>query len=323
VLSIRDIDHLLLIDPFVDRLVHDGPGLILVAGLESRTLVDTPHLHPSGRTGIFRILVRQVLEANPTLKASVIAESREVFRVPRRLFGRVHFEKVESLADSAEIISVTARLRPGLLVVDQALPGNVDAMLQAARRGAQVMAQIDTAFRGPDILPVLRSWGVSRDSLAGLTWIITLQRVPILCDCKTQAPAHPDLLRTIHNRYPHLEIDPSIPYYQSSGCQQCEHTGRRNEVTTFDFYHAGQEPIPNQVSQLPLEAYMLGLAQNGYIPLDDLLSLDRDHLEHIYQLLAHSERTLVETRGSLERKMIELEAANRVLHSRTQELVSL
>lgn len=322
-LSLRDIFHLPLIDPLVDCLVHDGPGLILVAGLESHTAVDMPHLHPSGRTGIFRILVRQVLEANPTLKASVIAESRDVFRVPRRLVGRVHYETVDSLSDSAEIINVTANMRPGLLVIDQALPGNLDAMLQAARHGARVMAQIDTVSRGPDILRVLRSWGASGDSLAGLNWIITLQRIPSLCDCRKPVTPADSLLQALRNRYPHLEIDPSASYYGPYGCRQCEHTGRRNEVTAFDFYHAGREPIASQLSQLPLESYLLGLAQIGNIPLEDLLNLDRYHLDYIYQLLAHSERTLEETRGYLERKVIELEAANRVLHNRTQELVSL
>ncbi len=322
-ISLRDIFHLPLIDPLVDQLVHDGPGLILVAGLESQTAMTVPHLYPSGRTGIFRIFVRQVLEANPTLKASVIAESRDAFRVPRRLYGRVHFETVDSLADSAEIISVTAGLRPGLLVVDQALPGNMEAMLRAAARGIRVMAQIDTVFRGSDILRVLRNWGLNSDHLESLTWIVSLQRVPTLCDCKRLAVPDKNLLQAIHRRYPYLEIDPSASFCEPDGCQQCEHTGWRNEITAFDFYHADSEFIPSQTQLLPLESYLLGLAENGYSPLSDLLSIDRDHLEHIYQLLVHSERTLVSTRGSLERKIIELEAANRVLRNRTQELVSL
>jgi sigma-B regulation protein RsbU (phosphoserine phosphatase) len=197
------------------------------------------------------------------------------------------------------------------------------AMLQAARRGIRVMAQIDTAFRGPQVLRVLQNWGVEVDHLTGSIWIVSLQRISTLCDCKRQATPDAALLQALHSRYPHLEIDPCASFYQVGGCQQCEHTGRRNEVTAFDFYHAGSESIPCQTSLLPLETYLLGLAETGYISLDDLLNIDRDHLEHIYQLLVHSERTLVETRSSLERKIVELEAANRVLRNRTQELVSL
>jgi sigma-B regulation protein RsbU (phosphoserine phosphatase) len=68
---------------------------------------------------------------------------------------------------------------------------------------------------------------------------------------------------------------------------------------------------------------MLGLAGQGSIPLSDLLHIESDQLQHTYHLLTASERALAESKSTLERKIVELEAANRVLKNRTEELVSL
>jgi sigma-B regulation protein RsbU (phosphoserine phosphatase) len=68
---------------------------------------------------------------------------------------------------------------------------------------------------------------------------------------------------------------------------------------------------------------MLGLAEQGLIPLRDLLHIEQGQQKRTYQMLTATERALSDSRSSLERKIVELETANRVLKNRTAELVSL
>lgn len=112
-LSLRDFFHLPQVDPLIDQLTQDVPGLVLVAGMDSRPHVDPAGFTPSGRGGIFRILVRQILESDTALKATVVAESRDAFRVPRSLYRRVGFKIVKSPGGYAECIRALAQLRPG------------------------------------------------------------------------------------------------------------------------------------------------------------------------------------------------------------------
>lgn len=178
-------------------LIRDDSGMVLVAGLAPLVYMDAPHFHPSGRTGNFHILVRQILEANPTLQVSVVAESRDSFRAPRHLQRRVHFVKVDSVKDLAKKIPLSANLWPDLLIVDQIFLENVHATLQAVQNGMQVINQIDTVLRGPDVLQIIQSLGISGESLRGLGWIVTLERIPILCDCKSSVSTKTVLVSAI------------------------------------------------------------------------------------------------------------------------------
>jgi sigma-B regulation protein RsbU (phosphoserine phosphatase) len=323
VLSLRDFFHLPQVDPIIDQLIQDGQGLILVAGMDLRVHADPARFTSSGRSGIFRILVRQILESDDVLKATVVAESRDAFRVPRSFYRRVNFELVGSLEDYAKCLSRIAQQRPGLLVVDRLIPENAAAILEAAQNGVRVISQIDTVFRGAELPRALLEWGIPRGRFSGLRWVVAMQRILMLCDCKRPAPPDEIVTDAIQRRYPHLKINSKGEYFVPVGCDDCIHTGRRNEITAFDFYRANPNEHLNQPSLLPLETYMLGLAKNGYIPISDLLRIESDQLHHTYQILTTSERNLAETKMTLERKVIELETANKVLRNRTQELVSL
>jgi serine phosphatase RsbU (regulator of sigma subunit) len=57
--------------------------------------------------------------------------------------------------------------------------------------------------------------------------------------------------------------------------------------------------------------------------LDDLLDVENDHLRRTYQLLTTSEQALTQANAELNRKLVELEASNRVLVQRTEVLMSL
>jgi hypothetical protein len=95
-LSLRDFFHLPQVDPIIEQITHESSGLILVAGMDARAHADSAQIIPSGRAGIFRILVRQILEENPRLQATVVAENREALRVPRNLRRRVDFQLVDA-----------------------------------------------------------------------------------------------------------------------------------------------------------------------------------------------------------------------------------
>jgi sigma-B regulation protein RsbU (phosphoserine phosphatase) len=325
-LTLRDLFHLPQVDPILQQFKEEETGLTVVAGIDPRAHVQTGAASPfpaSGRAGIFRILVRELLEANASLKATIIAESRDALRVPRGMRRRVHFEVVSSEEECQAVLASIAPYQRGLLVVDRLTPQNATAVLAAAQEGSRAIAQMDTVFRGAEVARALLSWGVPRSRLNGLRWVIAMDRGTVLCDCKRPADADPELATAIQRRYPHLAVDRSRPYFQEGGCKDCEHTGRRNEITAFDFFRTDPDMGFENSSLFPLEAYLLGLAEDGYIPLSDLLRIESDQLHRTYQLLTASEAALSDAKSTLERKVVELEAANRVLRSRTEELVSL
>ncbi len=322
-LSLRDFFHLPQVDPLIDQITHESTGLILVVGMDLLDHIDPLQYIPSGRMGIFRIMVRQILEQNPKLSTSVIAKSRNVLRVPHSLRRRVSFELIDLTTGYNELIPAITQLHPGLLVVDQLSPENAALVLAAAHDGALVITQIDTVFRGVEITSTLHEWGVPDDHLCGLRWVITVQRIPKLCECKRAMLPEPSVVEAIHRHYPNLEIDTEHEYYVPGVCEECEYTGRHNEITAFDFYQADRDRSLTDSSVLPLEAYILSLAEQGIIPLKDLLHIESDQRQRTYQLLTASELALAETRSILDRKILELETANRVLQNRTAELVSL
>ncbi len=322
-LSLRDFFHLQLVDPYINRLIQAEPGLILIAGMDPRPNTDPAKVLPSGRAGIFRILIRQILEANPRLQATIVAENRNALRVSRHLRRRVSYELVSNRTGYTDLIPAIAHLRPGILVVDKLTPENATVILTAAQNGVCVISQMDTILRGEAINRELLDWGLPRGRLTGLGWVVAMQRIPALCTCKYASLAAPDLIQSIYQRYPHLKIDPTTPFFKRSGCTKCDHSGNHNEISAFDFFYTGARPSDENPASLPLENYLLGLAEKGQIPLEDLLRIETDQLYRTYQLLTHSERSLAEAKSTLERKVLELESANRVLHNRTEELISL
>jgi sigma-B regulation protein RsbU (phosphoserine phosphatase) len=324
-LSLSDFFHLPQVDPIIEQLTHDGPGLIVVTGMDPRQHIDTrdpARFLPSGRAGIFRILVRHILEENPGLRATIVAKKREAMRVPRNLRRRVEFELVNATASYVDLIPAITHLHSGLLVVDQLSPENASVVLEAAQKGARIVSQMDTVFRGGEVVRALLEWDLPRGHLSGLRWVVAMQRIPMLCGCKRPVQPHTSVVEAIQRRYPHLKIEQG-DYFAAGNCETCEHSGRHNEITAFDFFLADPDRPFAQTSLLPLEAYMLGLAQQGTIPLTDLLRIESDQLHRTYNLLTTSEHVLAKTQTTLKRKIVELETANRVLRNRTEELVSL
>jgi sigma-B regulation protein RsbU (phosphoserine phosphatase) len=72
-----------------------------------------------------------------------------------------------------------------------------------------------------------------------------------------------------------------------------------------------------------MEAYILRLAASGRLPLEDFTNFETDQFRRTFQLLADREAALSTTNSALEGRLVELEAAHRVLQRRTNALVSI
>jgi sigma-B regulation protein RsbU (phosphoserine phosphatase) len=328
-LELRDFYYLPQIEPLVEQLVAGGPGLTVVAGLDPRHQA-APGVPggflPSGRPAIFRILMRQILVAHPGRRAVVVAESGDALRIPRAFRRRIELLVPGPSEKLGTAIARAAARRPDLLVVDRLCAESALPAFEAAKAGLRVLAQLDTIFRGAGIARHLVDLGVPRDLLGGLSWVVAVQRLATLCPhCKVPDPVDAERSADLSRRYSLPGLADGGTFYRPAGCAQCGYTGRAGDITAFDVYRAGPEvadPL-HQPSSLPLEAYMLGLAARGDLPLEDVLNLEAEQLRQTYRLLVLSEQAMDDARLALERRLAELEAANRVLHQRTEALISL
>jgi len=310
---------------FFEQLAASEPGLIVIAGLDPPTVTtETDGILPSGRSAIFRILIRHILTRQPTARAIVVTETKETLRVPRQLKHRVEWALVQPpYTYTGRITHATVR-RPELLVIDQLDAETAPVALQAAQSGIKVMAQMDTIFIGSGVVRQLLDLGVPRESLSSLAWVITVQRWAMLCPgCKQPeqpAAAHLDECR---HRYPRVPLEGT--FFRAGGCVSCNHTGRQGQMAVFDVFRAETDPeaMLGRPSLLPMQEYILRLAVLGHVPLDDAIYFEGDRLRRIYGLFASSERALAESNAILQRRLAELEAANKVLLQRTEALISL
>jgi serine phosphatase RsbU (regulator of sigma subunit) len=330
-LTLDDFFHLPELDTWVERMVGADQGLIIVAGFDpppGGASAEHAALLPSGRSTIFRILVRQILAAHTQARAIVVTENREAVRLPRGLYKRVRTYQVNPQLSYAGQIDEAVRQRPGLLAVDRLCSESAAALARAAGAGLRVLTQLDTVLRGADALRQGRELGLRSDSPAGSVWVLYAQRLAALCpECRHPVSATESQLGELRSRYPHLQDSKELmgSFFDARGCQSCHHTGRHGDVALFDIYRVGHDPaaLPRPGSLLSLEAYALRLASLGYLSLDDVIHLDADQLARLYGLLTASDIALKEATSALERRVVEIETANKVLRQRTEALVSL
>jgi sigma-B regulation protein RsbU (phosphoserine phosphatase) len=325
-LGLRDFFHLPQVDELVEQIVHEKSGLMVVAGLDARP-VPAEAVHggflPSGRTTIFRILVDEFLLADPSMHGIVVTEDKDGFRITRKLGRRLLVWPVQPPQTHAKRLTEAIGRRPNLLVIDRMTPETMPAALEAASKGLLVLSQLDSVFHGAGVARHLSGLGATRDQLENLTWVITVQRIAKLCQyCKQPSQPDPIQLEELVARYPEIK---SGPFYQARGCSKCDHTGRYGDVAVFDIFRADPKSADYfaQTSRLSIETYMLQLASSGQLPLEDIQQFDQDQLQRTFNMLVTREKALMDSNNELERKLIELEAANRVLEQRTQALFSL
>lgn len=317
-LELKDFIHLPDLDPLIGKLLADSSGLTIVAGLDPRPEVTRAAGVPaSGRATIFRILVRQILESQPETRAVVIVTEHGFLRVSRGLRRRV--EEVvaptpdERAAVLAQALEAAGDVPPRSLLVlehlDEALAGPV---LQAARAGRRILTQMETVARGEALARLLVSQGAARDDLAGLHWVLAVQRLPALCpQCRWEVQA-------LEHEMARLAQGTAGPFFRAAGCDVCQGTGRQDTIAAFDLYCRH-----DAACNLPLNAYLSHLAQSGHLALDDLLYPEDDELQRSYRLYAASERSLLDAQAAMQRRMAELESATRVAQQRTEALISL
>jgi serine phosphatase RsbU (regulator of sigma subunit) len=324
VIDLKDLSHLPQVDALIDQLVADGPGLVVVAGHDPSPAAAEGGFLPSGRAGLFRILMRQMLMAQPGSRALLVSDAAEPMRVPRELARRVVVQQPVPTQTVAERIHTAVMRRPDLLVIDPLNSDTTAAALQAARGGARVLAQVDSLLNGAGVLRQLLDLGAGPEQLSALTWVVSIQRLPTLCPtCKRPDDADAAHLADLQRRYP--RIDMTAAFAHADGCDQCGRTGQRGDVMAFDIFHA-TEPMPrllNQPSALALQDYLFDLAALGHLSLDDAIGFESERLRRTYALLAAGERDWAESRSALQRKLLEIETSNRVLQQRTEALISL
>jgi sigma-B regulation protein RsbU (phosphoserine phosphatase) len=293
-------------------------------------------------------------------KATASQPPHPQWRVPRSLRERMSVLSGRHPLTVAELIEQALQRRPSLLVLDQLDAESLPAVLAAVEQRPRLRAvtQLDTVYRGGGGIQHLLDLGADPKQLGGLSWIMTVQRLAALCPvCKRPAQVSDAQLERLHNladkfralNLPELISDEAFSggsYFEAAGCPVCHDSGRQRDVAVFDIFHAHPADFGMGIadvgekqdsaitdpqsamellelpSLLPMEAYVWYLAQRGQLALSDALYFEADQFRRTFNLLLASEQSLIETRSTLERKLAELEAANRVLQQRTRELVS-
>jgi serine phosphatase RsbU (regulator of sigma subunit) len=278
------------------------------------------------------------MSSNPDAKAIVISGEQGSLPGNREFRRRMSTWLVAPPYTYASRIEEALQQRPDLLIIDELSRESVSSALDAARDGLLVLTQFDTALWGAEVARQLLLLGASADQLAGLAWVFSVQRISRLCpSCRQAEPLDPARLEHLRRRYPHLlnqvdQLAATIPgegktgqIYGVGGCRHCNGTGRQGDAAVFDVFRStgGVESLDERLSLLPLEESVLYLISQGQLPLDDLFNLEADQVRRTYNLLTASGYALSDANTQLERKLAELEAANRVLLQRTEVLISL
>jgi serine phosphatase RsbU (regulator of sigma subunit) len=347
--SLRDFFHLPQLDSWVEQLAQGGPGLAVVAGLDSRagqlSLGEGSAqvgLLPSGRSAIFSILIDQVLTSQPEANCLVIARDDRAVRISRQFRRRMRVLTVEPPFTYAGRVKAAIEKPPGLLVLDRLDAETVLLALDAAWNGLFVLAPLDTVFYGPEVARHLLSLGAQPEHLPALRWVFSAQRLHTLCPhCKKLVSPNQEQrarLRALLPLYSNQDglqdlvsafsSPEKLELYQAEGCPHCQFGGRQGDAAVFDvFYNPLQIDSTTQLlprsSVLPIQAYITRLALLGHFSLDDFLDFEAEQFRRIGHALLAREALLADTITAHESKLAELEAANRVLEQRTRSLVSL
>jgi serine phosphatase RsbU (regulator of sigma subunit) len=329
-LELKDFIHLPQLAEWLGQMAAGGPGLTVVAGVDAHLSAGEPGVMiTSGRAAVFRVLLQQMMagenEGRP-VHAAVVTTDRDAVRLPRRLRRQVSYFPVTAAHSYRQQIQLALHRQPDLLVLDRLNAETASPALQAARDGRRVLAQCDTVYRGAGVAHHLLQLKVPAHLLPGLAWVVAVQRLAMLCShCKQSSPLDTAVAAKLAARIP--SYAPQKSCYRAPGCEQCRHSGRQGEVMAFDIFGAPPDANSDQLlaepSRLSLEEYVAGLAAEGYVAPEDVLQLDAGQFQRVYDLLSVSERRVADTNAALQRKVAELETANRLLQQRTEVLTSL
>lgn len=332
-LALRDIHHLPLLDRALERIWETRCGLILVTGWTPTTtkIPELTHsLLPSGRVMIFWVLVNEFLAAHPESRAVIVTRDRASARFSGRLKSQVAVSLVTQSHPYPVLIEAAARRRPELLVIDELRAENALPAFEAARRGQTVITQMNSLLSGAEVIRQLQAFQLDGTFLQGLDWIFSVERHPGLCPrCRQADPLAGATLSRLQQRFPHLKIagDEALTtvFYKAAGCPHCKGSGHSGEISVFDLCQTSPEYLedPSLPSQYSRQDYLLELARQGHVQLQDILSLDLEHRHRLFAMLESRDASIEESNSQLRRRLVELEAANLVLQLRTEQLISL
>jgi hypothetical protein len=239
-LSFRDFFHLPQLDPFVDRMLAEPAGLLVVAGLDPRpgiALGTGKGFLPSGRLALFGTLMDEILARSGTKKCIVLSRDKATVRVQRAFRRRVKLELFEGSLSHAEWIAGAAARHPGLLVIDKLDADTAGSAFEAARKGL-VLSQLDTVFRGGSVhRQLLELAGIQEDPGTAL-WVLTVHRLPALCPaCRVAVQPDPAEVERLRG-FPGFgeSADEANVFQRSSGCVRCGGSGRYGDVAAFDVF---------------------------------------------------------------------------------------
>lgn len=280
----------------------------------------------------------------PFITAILVAEEPSLLRIPRQLQRKIKILPVDIDYPFQQQIDTAIRRRPDLLVIDHLDKVTARHAFHAASTGLRVITQMDTILYGSAIARQLIDFGITRQEFKVLRWILATQRMSVLCaHCKIAMNLSENFISNLVGRYPHLKplimretiSDPNLKeqnisqikltFYRANGCDRCHGSGYQGDLAVFDIYRNASSSINpfNQPSLISMEEYAYQLAVEGQIDPDDLLNLESNHLQRTYQMLTTSEKALRKANSELTKKLLELEASNRVLLQRTEVLMSL
>jgi len=309
---------------------------------------------PSGLSTFFDIMIQTILSADSSSQAIFIAREKSVAKVPRLLKRRVKLMVVEGNQTYERQAAYAIVSRPALLVIDRLTEESAQVALEAANRGLKVITCLDSAQHGASVVSQIVDLGVKPKNLAALQWILSTRRLPALCEnCREEIAFRPQHLERLKRRYPALvntvdqtclepadgpderpKLRSGVRFYKPGKCERCHDSGRSGDVLLFDVFHSNGSCLDENNtpdleamlacdSLLSMEEYALHLVSKGYLAWEDLFGLESDLLRRTYHQLSSSERALTEANSTLNRKLFELEASNRVLLQRTEVLISL
>ncbi len=337
-LKLHDFVHLPELDELVSQILAGTPGLVLVAGAFSNP-ADPSESTPgpqqvngmpflsSGRATIATILFHELLELNANAKAVVIAQKRGSVRFSRAFRQRVFYAQPDSLSLVSDPVRFALFRDAQILFLEEFNEEHIQDVILASRQNRWVLGQADSILWGYPALQHLVPKHVWADFSSIVRALVTVQRLPGLCQtCKQPVPQKDTApgLKLLLGRFPELDAQANgeARFYHSPGCKACRGTGRQGPVAVFDVYAPGDNGQPDR-SRLPLEKYAFQMALRGHLALDDLLWLENSLIAALYSSSRQQEQAAREMESRLNAKLIELAAANRVLQQRTEVLMSL
>lgn len=344
-LTLHDFLHLPQLDPLLERILAQESGLVVIAGPDARPqgspgehARDSGYLIPgSGRESLLRVLLDGILDSRPKAHALVVSTNPKSFHLPKRLKKQAETLAVESDSGYAAALARALATRPHMVALEKLDSESLPLALSAARKGTLILAGLDSVFYGAEAARHLQEMA-GGSPLDGLAWIVSVQRLPALCPA-CRRPVEPGAglqgrLQPALELLAALPAAPAQPGMQpaglnqsfcrhSGGCPACQMSGYSGEALAFDIYAHEPESSPRQPqSLLPMLSYGAGLAAAGRVDGFEMLDLPQQLFRRTFLALQDSERRLSAALSGLVRRRAELEAAQRVLETRTRSLVT-